>query len=1012
MKTSEGSEDRQRKNNHRADPEPQVDPLSVDERPRSHAPSTAADSTGSPHLILARNGAILAVSPAWLSAVGHSETDVIGQRFDELLTPSSRRAFREFLIDCYASDEECYCELELQSSIGGTLIGLHKVRIVQAQLHCIVTDLTNLSDASREWQRTFDSTGDAIWIVDSFQHILRANRAAATLLGTGIDDMLGKNCCAILHPTGETVADCPFIKAQKSLKREHAEIYVEGRWLEVTVDPILDSSGTLETAVHIMRDISVRKQAEQAILESERLFRSVFDQTYQLTGILDTQGMMIAINRTALDMVGATEEDVLGKPFWSTPWWTHSDEQVQWLRQAVREAAEGSTVQRIVTHVAVDGKLHTFDFSLKPVVNESGAVEYLIPESRDITQIKEVEEALRESERKFSVITENSADAIFVVDTAGNYVYVNHAASDLLGYSREELLGMSARDVVPQDTRAASEERFAQLLATGSSYSEMTLLRKDGTSIPVDLNAVVLPNGLVYGSCRDLSERKRAAAALEASEEKYRLLFENSFHGIALHEIMLDESGKPMDYRFLEMNGAFGRLIGMERSDLLGKRMTQVFPLSPEEAAHWVHDYGQVALTGKEARFERYSERLGRWLSILAYQPRPGQFATIFEDITTRVEAERALRESEARLLTAGRAAYDLIYEWDTRTDVLKWFGDIDGLLGHAPGTVSRSIDAWIALIHPDDRSKLEDAVAHHRSDTNSIQYEYRIRSQDGSYRTWRDHALPITDETGFPVKWVGVCTDITEQKNAEIALQQRELRLRQTERLRSIGTLAGGVAHEVNNPLMGMINYAELAKDSVPEGSQAREFLDGIISEGGRIAAIVRSLLSFSGKDDVHQSVTDVSWIVDATITLVAASLRHDGISVHVDVPESLPSIVCRTGQVQEVLFHLIANAQSALNERYPASNPDKKLMIAARMHPPDAQTWMRLIVEDRGTGIPAEYRDRIFDPFFTSRTRTEATGLGLSICHTIVTEHGGRLSFESRVGEFTRFFVDLPLA
>ncbi|MGD8814748.1 MAG: PAS domain S-box protein [Anaerolineales bacterium] len=141
--------------------------------------------------------------------------------------------------------------------------------------------------------------------------------------------------------------------------------------------------------------------------------------------------------------------------------------------------------------------------------------------------------------------------------------------------------------------------------------------------------------------------------------------------------------------------------------------------------------------------------------------------------------AENALRESEERLRIAGKVAYDLTYEWDITNDVLEWFGDIDGLLGYRKGEIARDIKSWLDLIHPEDRVELEKAVDFHRTSTEPIQYEYRVRHKDSTYRYWNDHALPLLDDEGRPYKWVGVCTDITERKKFENALQQNETNFR-----------------------------------------------------------------------------------------------------------------------------------------------------------------------------------------------------------------------------------------
>lgn len=141
-------------------------------------------------------------------------------------------------------------------------------------------------------------------------------------------------------------------------------------------------------------------------------------------------------------------------------------------------------------------------------------------------------------------------------------------------------------------------------------------------------------------------------------------------------------------------------------------------------------------------------------------------------EIDKRIKVEEALKESEERLRTAGKAAYDLIYELDVASNALKWFGDIDRLLGYGEGEVSKNARAWLDLIHPEDRDKLDNAVQRHRTSTQPVEYEYRMRHRDGTYRHWKDHGLPLLDDQGFPYKWIGVCTDITEHKRAEDAMK------------------------------------------------------------------------------------------------------------------------------------------------------------------------------------------------------------------------------------------------
>ncbi len=246
------------------------------------------------------------------------------------------------------------------------------------------------------------------------------------------------------------------------------------------------------------------------------------------------------------------------------------------------------------------------------------------------------------------------------------------------------------------------------------------------------------------------------------------------------------------------------------------------------------------------------------------------------------------------------------------------------------------------------------------------------------------------------------------ERKRAEEERSTIEAQLRQQQKLESIGTLASGVAHEINNPLMGIINYAELIADEVADDS-IKPYTDGIVKEGNRVATIVRNLLSFARQEKESHSPADLKDIIDNSLNLVTAILRKDQITIDVDVPEDLPMVKCRSQRIQQVVINLLTNAHDALNERYPGYDENKILRITARPFENEGKTWVRMTIEDRGPGIPEELLERIFDPFFTTKPRDEGTGLGLSVSFGIVREHKGRLWVESDPGEHTRFHMDL---
>ncbi|KIG12590.1 histidine kinase response regulator hybrid protein [Enhygromyxa salina] len=255
----------------------------------------------------------------------------------------------------------------------------------------------------------------------------------------------------------------------------------------------------------------------------------------------------------------------------------------------------------------------------------------------------------------------------------------------------------------------------------------------------------------------------------------------------------------------------------------------------------------------------------------------------------------------------------------------------------------------------------------------------------------------------------VAVATDITARKQAERDKQQLEGQLRQQQRLESVGTLASGVAHEINNPVQGIMNYADLIAAHASEPEVVMEFAGEITHESQRVATIVRNLLAFSRQDaeDVPEAARP-SDVVEATLSLVRSVLRGDHIAFSFEAEPELPLIRCRSQQIQQVVMNLVTNARDALKNHEPGSAAGKRIDVRVGRSPRPG--WVRIGVEDSGGGIPIEVQPRIFDPFFTTKSRNEGTGLGLALSHGIVAEHGGELSFETELGVGTRFLLELP--
>ena len=230
------------------------------------------------------------------------------------------------------------------------------------------------------------------------------------------------------------------------------------------------------------------------------------------------------------------------------------------------------------------------------------------------------------------------------------------------------------------------------------------------------------------------------------------------------------------------------------------------------------------------------------------------------------------------------------------------------------------------------------------------------------------------------------------------------------TAQLAAIGELAAGVAHEVNNPINGIINYAQLLLDDADEGSLQAELLNRIVKEGDRIATIIYSLLSFARENENELVEIDFKEVIKSCIALVDHQLKNEGILLELDLEEQECLIIGNYIQLQQVILNMINNSRYALNERYPENSPEKRLEISCKISQSTKRRFVRGVISDYGTGIPQGILDKLFEPFFTSKPAGEGTGLGLSISYGIIKNHGGTLAVDSIINKYTDMIITIP--
>ncbi len=500
---------------------------------------------------------------------------------------------------------------------------------------------------------------------------------------------------------------------------------------------------------------------------------------------------------------------------------------------------------------------------------------------------------------------------------------------------------------------------------------------------------------------------RNALEELKQSEHRYRGLFENMINGFALHEVICDRQGVPVDYTFLEANAAFARLTGLKPEEIVGSRASEMMPGIEAESADWIGRFGEVALNGKEIRFERYYERFGKWLSILAYSPEKGLFATVLEDITDRKQAEEELRISEQTLREAQEAAH--IGSWIRGMDgSISWSDELYRIYGVRRGDFSPDDATVAALVYPDDRAPMEQWLKACAAGEEVQSIIFRCVCSDGSLRYIQRQARFVPESTEKPACIAGTDQDITEQK-------QFEEQFYQAQKMEALGTLVGGIAHDFNNILAGITGNIYLVKKYVQTTSEVQEKLDTIEMLAFRSANLIRQLLTFARKDKVSMQPLPLSTFLKETLKFLCASMPEN-IDIQSDISAEPVIIKGDATQIHQILMNLMNNARDAVVD---VDHPYIKIKLETTTiedvsaKPPGLKEgrYAHLSVEDNGCGIPEDEIEHLFEPFFTTKEAGKGTGLGLSMVFGAIQTHHGWVDVDSKRGKGSLFHVYLPV-
>ncbi len=483
---------------------------------------------------------------------------------------------------------------------------------------------------------------------------------------------------------------------------------------------------------------------------------------------------------------------------------------------------------------------------------------------------------------------------------------------------------------------------------------------------------------------------------------QYRDLFENN-HVVIMFINM--HTGKIVD-----VNPAAEKFYGWDKKTLTSMNISQINALSDEEIKNAVNNPSSSNRNYFEFKHRRAD---GRLVDVEVYSGRIHQSGnrllySIVHDISSRKTAQLELEDSEKRFRTlVENAPYAIFIKIDQKFAFLNktacaMFGirKFRELIGKP--VLDRIHPAYHSLPQNDIVAELDEKIP--------------MPPREEVYLNMEGTSIHVS-ALEVPIQYEGregtlvFALDNTKIKALEQMKTEWEIQMRQQQKLEAIGTLAGGVAHEINNPLNGILNYAQLILDEIGEASESSVYAKEIITETDRISEIVRNLLQFSRMEKQTYSFANLKDIVTKTSSLIQTIIKKDDILLEISLQDDLPDFKCRSQQIQQVLMNLLTNARDALNQRYVGYDPMKKIELKCILKNINDEYCFLLSVKDYGCGIQDDIKGRIFEPFFSTKPKDKGTGLGLSISYGIIKDHKGEILVESIQDEYTEFTVKLPV-
>jgi len=912
---------------------------------------------------------------------------------------------------------------------------------------------------SENWfSTTLKSIGDGVIATDPKGQITFMNSVAQTLTGWLIEEGLGRPMEDVFHIVNEETGDTVESPVTKVI-REGVVVGLANHTVLIAKDgtrvplndsgaPIKDDRGNIIGAVLVFQDITELKEAMNALLRSEQ---ETWVTVNNIPGIV-FKGYVDG----SVDPVDHFNDKV--EPLTGYSKADFDYRHLKWTDLIVKEDLEGAK-EIFLQALKSDNKAYVREYRIRNregkeawiqershiICDPSGKVENISGILFDITERKQAEKVIAEQTRILEAFFQYTPTPLAILDKDLNFIRVNqayaqsgaHKLAHFLNHNHYELYPTEAQEIFEQVIRTKTPFQKSGQPFVYPNHPEWGVNYWDWILTPL-LDSQGEVEFLIL-SLNEVTESKRAEEALRASEEEYRLLFENAQVGVF--------RGRIGDGKILKANHRLAEMFGYENhEEFLQEFASSELYADPGARERLITSFQEGKLESHEIRLYRKDGSI-LWVLVSGrLNPEKGYLEGVATDITHLKEVEEALQESTKRYQSMFEDSPISLWQEDF-SEMMAYLNDLQNAgvkdlrayFAAHPETVAHCADlvkiidvnkATLEMYEAESKEELFQGLVHiFTEESYAVFQEEIIALAEGRNvfesetvnQTLKGKKMHILLKLSVIPGFGPTCRqcllsilDITKRKQAEEEKRQLESQLIHVQKMEAIGTLAGGIAHDFNNILSALMGYTELTLDDIPEGTEAQANLLQVLRASERARDLVKQILTFSRQDKQERKPVQVSLIIKEALKFLRASLPTT-----IDIRQNLASIsgkiLADPTQIHQVLVNLCTNAAQAMQEKggvLAVSLDEVDLGPGDPDLGPDLLPgpYLRLTVSDTGQGMTPEVMARIFEPFFTTKEPSEGTGMGLAVVHGIVKSHGGEIKVFSEPGKGTTFQVFFP--